>query len=104
MSSADIDLQDFEEDFLERIEELEKCLVSLEAYTLLPKDGQNIETVILRIGTGRTSLCISSQAGCTEKCTFCSTATLGFKRNLTLNEIIGQVLIAGEILKEENKL
>ena len=43
MSSADIDLQDFEEDFLERIEELEKCLVSLEAYTLLPKDGQNIE-------------------------------------------------------------
>ena len=70
---------------------------------LQTEDGQNIETVILRIGTGRTSLCISSQAGCTEKCTFCSTATLGFKRNLTLNEIIGQVMLAGEILREEGR-
>ena len=67
------------------------------------EDGLNIETVILRIGTGRTSLCISSQAGCTEKCTFCSTATLGFKRNLTLGEIIGQVILAGEILREEDR-
>ncbi|WDE96806.1 23S rRNA (adenine(2503)-C(2))-methyltransferase RlmN [Lentisphaera profundi] len=66
-------------------------------------DGQNIETVILRIGTGRTSLCISSQAGCTEKCTFCSTATLGFKRNLTLGEIIAQVMLAGQILREEER-
>jgi 23S rRNA (adenine2503-C2)-methyltransferase len=70
---------------------------------LQTEDGQNIETVILRIGTGRTSLCISSQAGCTEKCTFCSTATLGFKRNLTLGEIIAQVMLAGKILSEEER-
>ena len=67
------------------------------------QDGQSIETVILRIDSGRTSLCISSQAGCTEKCTFCSTATLGFKRNLTLTEIMAQVQIAGEILREEGR-
>ena len=66
-------------------------------------DGLQIETVILRIDTGRTSLCISSQAGCTEKCTFCSTATLGFKRNLTLTEIVGQVMFCGELLRREQR-
>ena len=66
-------------------------------------DGQSIETVILRIDSGRTSLCISSQAGCTEKCTFCSTATLGFKRNLTQTEILAQIQAAGEILSTEGR-
>jgi 23S rRNA (adenine2503-C2)-methyltransferase len=40
----------------------------------------------------RTTLCISSQAGCAMGCTFCATATMGLLRNLTAHEIVGQVL------------
>ena len=44
----------------------------------------------------RQTICISSQAGCAVDCRFCLTATLGFVRNLTAGEIIGQVLVALE--------
>ncbi|MER3523240.1 MAG: 23S rRNA (adenine(2503)-C(2))-methyltransferase RlmN [Ignavibacteria bacterium] len=40
----------------------------------------------------RLTLCISSQAGCPLDCSFCATATMGFARNLTTGEIVGQVL------------
>ena len=42
----------------------------------------------------RQTLCISSQAGCALKCTFCATGYHGFKRNLTSSEIISQLWIA----------
>ncbi len=42
----------------------------------------------------RTTLCLSSQAGCTRHCRFCATATLGFGRNLTAGEIVAQYLFA----------
>ena len=42
----------------------------------------------------RLTLCISSQAGCALQCTFCATGAQGFERNLTPNEIIGQLWIA----------
>jgi len=38
------------------------------------------------------TLCISSQAGCAMGCRFCATAALGFSRNLTAAEIVGQVV------------
>ncbi len=66
------------------------------------KDGLFIEAVILRIATGRVSLCISSQAGCKFACAFCATGNIGFKRNLTVSEIADQVVQAQQILKEEN--
>lgn len=66
-------------------------------------DGKKIETVILRIATGRTSICVSSQVGCTEKCRFCATGELGFFRNLTREEILDQVMQAGRILATENR-
>lgn len=40
----------------------------------------------------RLTLCISSQAGCALDCKFCATATMGFLRNLTAGEIVGQVM------------
>ncbi len=46
----------------------------------------------------RGTLCISSQVGCMLNCTFCSTATQGFSRNLTTAEIIGQVWLAARAL------
>ena len=53
-------------------------------------DGEAIESVLIPSGSRRT-LCISSQAGCALKCTFCATGRMGFRRNLTPFEIAGQV-------------
>lgn len=55
-------------------------------------DGLAIETVHLRYRAGWTSLCISSQAGCGYGCSFCATASLGLRRQLTADEITDQVL------------
>jgi 23S rRNA (adenine2503-C2)-methyltransferase len=40
----------------------------------------------------RVTMCISSQVGCAMGCTFCATASMGLKRNLSAGEIVGQVL------------
>ena len=65
---------------------------------LLGMDGGNaIETVYIP-DKGRGTLCVSSQVGCALNCTFCSTATQGFNRNLSAAEIIGQVWVAARQL------
>ena len=40
----------------------------------------------------RTTLCVSTQAGCKMGCRFCMTGTLGFNGNLTAADILAQVL------------
>ncbi|TVQ41993.1 MAG: 23S rRNA (adenine(2503)-C(2))-methyltransferase RlmN [Wenzhouxiangella sp.] len=68
---------------------------------LLSVDGGSaVETVFIP-ETSRGTLCISSQVGCMLNCTFCSTATQGFKRNLSASEIIGQVWHAVNTLADE---
>lgn len=52
-----------------------------------------IETVFIPDGK-RGTLCISSQAGCALDCDFCSTGKQGFQRDLTVDEIVGQVWLA----------
>ena len=42
----------------------------------------------------RATLCVSSQVGCAVDCSFCATGKQGFSRNLSLDEIIGQVWVA----------
>jgi 23S rRNA (adenine2503-C2)-methyltransferase len=65
---------------------------------LLGMDGKNaIESVFIP-DKGRGTLCVSSQVGCALNCTFCSTATQGFNRNLSTAEIIGQVWVAARHL------
>lgn len=59
-------------------------------------DGQHIEAVYIPDKERRT-LCISSQVGCAAGCSFCLTARLGFKRNLTAGEILGQVVAAEQL-------
>jgi len=44
--------------------------------------------------SGRGTLCVSSQVGCSLNCSFCSTARQGFNRNLSVAEIIGQLWVA----------
>jgi 23S rRNA (adenine2503-C2)-methyltransferase len=47
---------------------------------------------------GRGTLCVSSQVGCTLTCTFCHTGTQRMVRNLTAEEIVGQILVARDRL------
>jgi 23S rRNA (adenine2503-C2)-methyltransferase len=58
--------------------------------------GFLIESVVLRTGTGRVSLCVSSQVGCAAACGFCATGQMGIARNLSAAEILDQVVLAGE--------
>ena len=60
-------------------------------------DGQRIESVLMRYParaamSERTTICISSQAGCAVACPFCATGQAGFGRQLTPGEIVDQVL------------
>ena len=48
--------------------------------------------------TGRGTLCVSSQVGCTLTCSFCHTGTQRLVRNLTAGEIVGQILVARDKL------
>jgi 23S rRNA (adenine2503-C2)-methyltransferase len=48
--------------------------------------------------TGRGTLCVSSQVGCTLNCTFCHTGTQRLVRNLTTGEIVGQIMVARDRL------
>ena len=66
-------------------------------------DGYRIESVIIP-ERDHLTLCVSSQAGCAMGCRFCRTASLGFKRNLTQAEIVGQVLTARATAGEEERL
>src|SRR3984957_11620510 len=53
-------------------------------------DGKEVEAVLMEHYADRTTLCISSQAGCAFACAFCSTGQAGFNRNLTAGEIFDQ--------------
>ena len=56
-------------------------------------DGSIIETVLMRY-PDRTTVCVSSQAGCAMACSFCATGQAGFRRHLTSGEILEQVAAA----------
>jgi 23S rRNA (adenine2503-C2)-methyltransferase len=56
-----------------------------------------IETVYIP-EEGRGTLCVSSQVGCTLSCSFCHTGTQRLVRNLTAEEIVGQILLARDRL------
>lgn len=56
-------------------------------------DDGAVETVMIPTAR-RSTICVSSQIGCTRSCAFCATAKLGFGRNLRADEIVAQYLIA----------
>jgi 23S rRNA (adenine2503-C2)-methyltransferase len=60
-------------------------------------NGNAIEAVFIP-EAGRGTLCVSTQAGCTLACEFCSTGRQGFNRNLSTGEIIGQLWLANREL------
>ena len=57
------------------------------------KDGNAIETVLMRYDHGNT-VCISSQVGCRQGCAFCASTIGGLVRNLTPSEMLDEVLFS----------
>jgi 23S rRNA (adenine2503-C2)-methyltransferase len=60
-------------------------------YMLTTDDGHVIEAVSMP-DNGKSTVCLSTQVGCKMSCTFCVTGKIGFIRNLTPGEIVGQVM------------
>lgn len=67
-------------------------------------DGALVETVLIpgeeRQGLMRLTQCLSCQVGCAMACSFCSTGTMGFIRNMTAGEILGQILVAKNLIDD----
>ncbi len=59
---------------------------------LLPMKEEKLDKEGKRISHAKYTICVSSQVGCKSGCTFCLTAKMGLKRNLSAGEIVGQIL------------
>jgi 23S rRNA (adenine2503-C2)-methyltransferase len=70
-------------------------------YVFATNENNFIESVIIP-ESGRTTLCISTQAGCPLDCKFCATGLMGYKKNLTSGEIIDQYILAARDYGKEN--
>ena len=66
------------------------------------KDGAKVECVLMRYSYG-CAVCVSSQVGCNMGYSFCSSGLLGKQRNLLPEEMMGQILLINQLLKEENR-
>jgi 23S rRNA (adenine2503-C2)-methyltransferase len=64
------------------------------------KDGSKVETVLMRYNYGNV-ICVTSQVGCNMGCSFCASGLLKKQRNLETHEIVGEVLVMNDLLKEE---
>ncbi len=73
------------------LEELKQSVDGTEKFLFRLDDDKLIEAVMIPDEEWNT-VCISSQAGCALGCRFCATGKLGFGRDLTVGEIIGQLL------------
>ena len=97
---------DLEQDF--RVTSLKPIAVSVADHgrttkTLFELDGgHSVEAVVMRY-PDRSTLCISSQAGCPIGCPFCATGKFPFGRNLRAHEIVEQAVDAQRILAGEGR-
>lgn len=66
------------------------------------EDKKEVEVVFIP-DKNRGTLCISSQVGCTLACKFCHTGTQLFVRNLEFHEIVGQVILARDLINDWNQ-
>ena len=89
---------------LELTQRLDSQLDGASKILFRTETGMSIETVILRIATGRTTLCVSSQVGCAAACQFCATGHMGIAQSLTAAQILDQVVQSGQILAAEKRL
>ena len=75
------------------VKKLESADNQTTKFLLELNDSEQIECVLMRTTYGN-SVCVSSQAGCAMGCKFCASTLLGLKRNLTVNEMFAQILVA----------
>jgi 23S rRNA (adenine2503-C2)-methyltransferase len=83
-----------------------RCDSSLDGATKLlfrTSAGLLLESVVLRIATGRTTLCVSSQVGCAAACDFCATGKMGIARDLSPGEILDQLVQARQLVAAEGR-
>jgi 23S rRNA (adenine2503-C2)-methyltransferase len=65
-------------------------------------DGRQVESVLMHY-PGRSTVCVSSQAGCAMACGFCATGQAGFSRHLTAGEIVEQVIRAAQRARSDGR-
>ena len=70
-------------------------------YLFSTHDNRKIESVVIP-EKERNTLCISTQVGCPLDCKFCATGLMGYKRNLTVGEVVDQYLLAAKENGKEN--
>lgn len=68
--------------------------------------GARVETVLIRherrsTGRARHTVCVSSQAGCSRRCTFCATGSMGLQAQLSGADILEQVWLARELIAQD---
>ena len=63
------------------------------------KDGKKIETVLMRYNYGD-AICVTSEVGCNMGCKFCASGLLKKVRNVSVDELVGQVIVMNRFLKE----
>ena len=83
-----------------KIEEIHTSPEGTIKYLIKLESGSMVEMVRIP-EKKRMTLCISSQAGCALQCTFCATGAQGFDKNLTADEIIGQLWLANFNSKDQ---
>ena len=66
-------------------------------------DGARIETVLMHYPVKRSTVCVSTQAGCAMACGFCATGQAGFERHLTTGEIVEQVTRAARAAADSGR-
>lgn len=65
-------------------------------------DGSAVETVLMHYPE-RSTVCVSSQAGCAMACSFCATGQAGFERHLTVGEMVEQVVTAARVAQRSGR-
>ncbi|OGF68295.1 MAG: 23S rRNA (adenine(2503)-C(2))-methyltransferase [Candidatus Fischerbacteria bacterium RBG_13_37_8] len=83
--------------------EIQKSIDETIKYLLVLTDNYSIETVLIP-DVKHDTICLSSQVGCPLACTYCVTGHLGFVRNLTTSEIIGQLILTIKTLPLNRKI
>jgi 23S rRNA (adenine2503-C2)-methyltransferase len=82
---------------------IEEAVDGTKKFLLQLEDGNRIESVLIP-DKSRLTLCVSTQVGCGLGCKFCLTGKMGWKRDLSVSEIVNQILAVKETLADESSI
>lgn len=89
--------------FASQIARHQKSVDGTEKLLLRLADDEHIECVLMREDDRRT-VCVSTQVGCAMGCIFCASGLLGVKRNLSMGEILDQILRVDRLLGPDERI